>query len=249
MKIIFLGTNGWYDTNTGNTICILLRAEKFDVVFDAGMGLSKLDLYILNQNEKPVYLFLSHLHLDHVYGLHTLTKFRFRRGMTVCLPHGTKSAFDTLVNTPYTVPVADLPYPVNVIELPEEAGKLPFKATAGALVHKSITFGYRVEIDGLVISYCPDTGYCENAVKLSWGADLLIAECAFKSGQSNEDWPHLNPETAARIANEAGAASLALVHFDAAMYPALSDRKDSEEAAKRVFKNTTAAVDGMEIDL
>jgi ribonuclease BN (tRNA processing enzyme) len=249
MKIIFLGTNGWYDSNTGNTICILLKAEKYDIVFDAGMGLSKLDQYILNQDEKPVYLFLSPLHLDHVYGVHTLTKFRFSRGMTICLPHGTKSAFETLVNNPYTVPVADLPYPGTVIELPEEGGRLPFKVAAGALRHKSITFGYRIEIDGLVISYCPDTGYCENAVMLARGADLLIAECAFKSGQSNEDWPHLNPETAARIANEAGAASLVLVHFDAAMYPALSDRKASEEAARRIFKNTTAAMDGMEIEL
>ncbi|MEN6620185.1 MAG: MBL fold metallo-hydrolase [Smithella sp.] len=249
MKIIFLGTNGWYDTNTGNTICILLRAEKYDIVFDAGMGLSKLDQYIINQDERPVYLFLSHFHLDHVYGLHTLTKFRFSRGMTICVPHGMKSAFDTLVNKPYTVPVSDLPYPVNVIELPDEVGKLPFKSASGALVHKSTTFGYRIEIDGLVISYCPDTGYCENAVMLSRRADLLIAECAFKSGQSNEDWPHLNPETAARIANEAGAASLVLVHFDAEMYPALSDRKDSEEAARRIFENTTAAVDGLEINL
>jgi ribonuclease BN (tRNA processing enzyme) len=249
MKIIFLGTNGWYDTNTGNTICILVRAEKFDVVFDAGMGLAKLDRYILNQDEKPVYLFLSHFHLDHVYGLHTLTKFRFSRGMTICIPHGTKSAFNTLVNKPYTKPVVDLPYPVNVLELPEEGSKLPFKVEASALVHTTITFGYRIETDGSIISYCPDTGYCENAVILSRKADLAIAECALKSGQTNEKWPHLNPEAAARIANEAGAASLALVHFDAATYPALSDRKASEEAARRIFKNTTATVDGMEIDL
>jgi ribonuclease BN (tRNA processing enzyme) len=249
MKIIFLGTNGWYDTNTGNTICILVRAEKFDIVFDAGLGLAKLDHYIRNQDEKPVYLFLSHFHLDHVYGLHTLTKFRFSRGMTICIPQGTKSAFDNLVNKPYTKPIADLSYPVNVLELPDECGKLPFKTEARALVHTTTTFGYRIETDGCVISYCPDTGYCDNAVLLSHGADLVIAECALKSGQTNDHWPHLNPETAATIAREAEAASLALVHFDARTHPALSDRKVSEEAARRIFKNTTATVDGMEIDL
>lgn len=249
MKIIFLGTNGWYDTNTGNTICILIRAKKYDIVLDAGTGLPKLDQYIYNQDEKPVYLFLSHFHLDHVYGLHTLAKFHFSRGMTICVPQGTKSAFDILVNEPYTVPIVNLPYAVNVLELPEECGKLPFKVEAKALVHKSITFGYRMETDGFVISYCPDTGYCENAVILSNKADLVITECAYKSGQSNENWPHLNPETAARIAKEAGAARLALVHFAAITHPALSDRQDSEEAAKRIFKNTTAAMDGMEIDI
>lgn len=249
MKIIFLGTNGWYDTNTGSTVCILIRTKKYDIVLDAGNGLSKLDQYILNQDEKPVYLFLSHFHLDHVGGLHTLAKFCFSRGMTICIPHGTKSAFDVLVNEPYTVPIVDLPYPVDVLEMPEESGKLPFKVEAGAMVHKSITFGYRIETDGFVISYCPDTGYCENAVILSRKADLVIAECAFKSGQSNENWPHLNPEVAAGIAKEAGAARLALVHFAARTHPALSDRKDSEEAARRIFKNTTATQDGMEIDL
>lgn len=249
MEIIFLGTNGWYDTNTGNTICVLLRAEKFDIVFDAGMGLAKLDQYICNQDEKPVYLFLSHFHLDHVYGLHTLTKFRFSRGMTICIPQGTKAAFNVLVNKPYTIPVADLPYPVNVLELPEEGGALPFRVETGELVHTTITFGYRIAINGCVISYCPDTGYCENAVNLSRRADLVIAECALKSGQTNENWPHLNPETAAMIADEAGAASLALVHFDAATHPTLSDRKASADAARRIFQNTTAATDGMKITL
>ena len=249
MKVIFLGTNGWYDTNTGNTICILIRAKDFDIVLDAGIGLSKLDNYILNQDEKTVYLFLSHLHLDHVYGLHTLVKFHFSRGMTICIPQGTKSALNLLVNEPYTVPIGELPYPVDILELPEESGRLPFKIEARALVHKSVTFGYRIAADGFIISYCPDTGYCENAVSLSRQADLAITECAHKSGQYNESWPHLNPEEAARIAREAGAARLAMVHFAASTHPNLSDRRDSEEAARRIFPNTTAALDGMEIDL
>jgi ribonuclease BN (tRNA processing enzyme) len=249
MKIIFLGTNGWYDTNTGNTICVLVRTNNFDIVFDAGTGLSKLDHYITDQNEKPVYLFLSHYHLDHVCGLHTLAKFCFQKGMTICIPQGTKPCFHTLVNKPYTVGVADLAYPVNICELPEECLTLPFKADARALLHSSLTFGYRVETDGLIVSYCPDTGYCKNAVILSQDADLVIAECAYKSGQSSENWPHLNPEMASRIARESGAKRLALVHFDARTHPALSDRQDSESAARQIFGNTIATVDGMEIDL
>jgi len=27
MDVIFLGTNGWYDSSTGNTICILIKSE------------------------------------------------------------------------------------------------------------------------------------------------------------------------------------------------------------------------------
>ncbi|HOW90640.1 MAG TPA: MBL fold metallo-hydrolase, partial [Elusimicrobiales bacterium] len=73
MEIIFLGTNGWYDTGAGNTLCVLIRTRRFDIVLDAGNGLGKLDRYV--DGKKPVYLFLSHFHLDHVSGLHILLKF------------------------------------------------------------------------------------------------------------------------------------------------------------------------------
>ena len=46
MKATFLGTNGWYDTTTGNTVCILIETEKYDMVLDAGNGIHKLDSYV-----------------------------------------------------------------------------------------------------------------------------------------------------------------------------------------------------------
>jgi ribonuclease BN (tRNA processing enzyme) len=36
MKIIFLGTNGWYDTKTGNTVSILIVTKEHNIVLDAG---------------------------------------------------------------------------------------------------------------------------------------------------------------------------------------------------------------------
>ncbi len=100
-----------------------------------------------------------------------------------------------------------------------------------------------------VIAYCADTGYCANAVALARNADLLIAECAYAPGRSNEAWPHLNPEQAARIACEARAKRLALVHFDARQYPSLSHRDRAGKAAKTLFPCTDVALDGMTIVL
>ena len=74
MKIIFLGTNGWYDSATGNTVCTLIQTRKYDIVLDAGYGLAKLDKYC--DGTKPVFILLSHFHLDHIAGLHTLVKFK-----------------------------------------------------------------------------------------------------------------------------------------------------------------------------
>ena len=247
MKVIFLGTNGWYDTETGNTICTLVQTERYDILLDAGNGIHRATGLL--EGAKPVFLFLSHFHIDHIEGLHILAKFRFREGLTICAPTGGREILGTFINTPFTIPLAALPYPARILEMPEETASLPFSVKALPLRHASLTLGYRFEIDGRIISYCPDTGYCENAVALSLASDLLITECAYKEGQSFEEWPHLNPETAARIACEAGAKRLALTHFDAGVYASLPERKESEAVASAIFTATTAAVDGLQIDI
>jgi ribonuclease BN (tRNA processing enzyme) len=245
MKAIFLGTNGWYDTETGNTICTLIQTERYDILLDAGNGLHKADRYL--DGRKPAFLFLSHFHIDHIEGLHILAKFRFTEGLTLCGPEGCRAILRRLLDQPFTVPLADLPYPVGILEIPENTASLPFPVEALPLRHSSHTLGYRFAIDGRFITYCPDTGYCENAVTLARGADLLITECAYKDDQFFEGWPHLNPETAARIACEAGAKRLVLTHFDASVYQNLAERKEAEISSSRIFPATTAGTDGLEV--
>ena len=245
MNVVFLGTNGWYDTDTGNTICTLIATPEAVLVLDAGYGLAKLDRYVQPGDARPVFLFLSHFHLDHIAGLHTLTKFSLSGGLTLCCPEGGRAVLQTFVNAPFTVALEALPYPANVRELPEEAASLPLPVEALPLVHSGLTLGYRLEIGAKVIAYCPDTGYCQNAVTLARGADLLITECAYKEGQSSESWPHLNPETAGRIAREAGALRLAMTHFDARIYRSLPERMEAQTAARKEFPAAFAACDDM----
>ena len=246
-EVIFLGTNGWYDTDTGNTVCILVKFERYNVMFDAGNGFYKTGGYIDKDNE--VDLFLSHFHLDHLCGLHTLNKIKGVKKMKIFGPTGTRGVLKTIVNAPFTIPFDQLPFRVDIHELPEENNALPFSACYRTLLHSSLTYGYRIELDGRIITYCPDTGYCENAVELSRNADLLIAECAYKEGMENPEWPHLNPGVAAGIAKEAGAKRLALVHFDASIYKTLGDRKEAERQAQRIFRNTFAAEDDMKMEV
>jgi ribonuclease BN (tRNA processing enzyme) len=117
------------------------------------------------------------------------------------------------------------------------------------LVHPPLSMGYRFQLEGKVIAYCPDTGYCENAVALAKGADLLISECSFLPGENSTDWPHLNPQSAARIAKNAGSAQLALVHFDAAKYTTIELRKKAETEARKIFPNTFACEDDQVMEL
>jgi ribonuclease BN (tRNA processing enzyme) len=246
-KIVFLGTNGWYDTDTGNTLCILINTCSCTIILDAGNGIAKLNSYV--DFDKPAYLFLSHFHFDHIVGLHTICKYNFSQGLWICGQEGTASILGKILDAPFTAPIKDFQFITQFIEFPADKGEFPFSVVSLPLLHKSLTLGYRFEVDDKIITFCGDTGYCDNSVKLAENADLLITECAFQSGQENDDWPHLNPETAARIANESKAKRLALVHFDAEIYRTIEDRKNAQEAAQKIFPETVATIDDMIIEV
>lgn len=247
MKAIFLGTNGWYDTDTDNTVCTLIETDEYFIILDAGNGIFKIDEYITDK--KPIYLFISHFHLDHIIGLHILNKFDFSQGMYIYGQAGTKVILDLLINKPFTVPLSRLPFKVEVHELSDGVNHIPFQVKCRFLLHSSKCMGYRFQVDGIIITYCPDTGVCENAIELARNADLLIAECSFKRGQNNPEWPHLNPENSAQIAKDANAKKLALLHFDANIYRTLEMRERAQETAKEIFDNTVAAYDDIQISL
>lgn len=243
IKIIFLGTNGWYDTNTGNTLSILIETDEFNLILDAGGGLSKLDKWC--DQSKPTYLFISHYHLDHIWGLHTLTKFNFKNGLTIFGQPGISNFMTEFVNQPLTKPFDQLTFKTNILEVPYGIEQLPFKCEVAELLHASYTQGLRFEYKNRIISFCPDTGYCDNAVKLAKNADLLIAECAHLPGESNPLWPHLNPEIAAQLAQEAKAKKLVLTHFDAKNYPTIKSRKKALPFAKKIFKESYISKDDL----
>lgn len=248
MEVVFLGTNGWYDSATGNTICTLINSEKYHIILDAGNGIHKVDAYI--KDDKPVYLFLSHFHLDHIEGLHVLNKFRLSQGLKIFGQKGTGKTLNIIVNKPFTVPLDELPYQVEVHDLSEGPYKLPFPIECRFLLHASTCMGYRIELDRKTVAYCPDTGICENAIKLAESADLLIAECSHKPGEQSPSWPHLNPQDAADIARRAKARHLALTHFDAGRYTTVHERLDAVKSVEDLGEiAVTVAQDGMAIEL
>lgn len=245
MKVVFLGTNGWYSTELGNTSCVLINSERYYVVLDSGDGIYKLDNYI--KTEKPINLFLSHLHLDHIIGLHVLGKFRFKQKIGIYGYKGTRDGL-TIISHPYTAPFSDLPLKVEIQDLQEGIHYLPFPVTCKLLVHSDSCLGYRLELDNRVVTYCTDTGLCDNLYELAENADLLITECSFKPGQVEWGWPHLRPEDAANVAKQANIKQLVLTHFDASVYETVEDREQAEATAKKIFQETIAAYDGLEME-
>ncbi len=247
MKVTFLGTNGWYDTVTGNTCSVLIQSDAFDIILDAGNGIAKADNYCTQ--DKQTCLFISHFHIDHIAGLHTLVKFRFSRGLNIFGQVGTTAILNTLVAEPFTVPLNQLPYSVSIVELEAGEHTLPFPVECLPLVHPVPCYGYRMTIDGKVITYCTDTGVCDNAITLARNADLLITECGLKPGQENPDWPHLNPENAIHIAQEAHAKRLALMHFGAEVYRTLDDRREVQNRFGKECPGLVVATDDLTIEI
>jgi len=248
MKIIFLGTNGWYSTKTGNTVCALIESEKYYIIFDAGDGISKINRYI--KKNKEIFLFLSHLHLDHIIGFHSLAKLKHKKPFNIFVPKGMKKLLESVIRHPFAMSFKEFrDIKVNIFEFPKEKDRIPFSVNSLKLCHIDPSFGYRIELDGKSIVYCSDTGVCDNSLKLSLGADVLIHECSNKSGVFSGKWGHSNPEEAATLAKKAKVKKLLLTHFSANSFTFQKDRKMAELKAKKIFKNTKAAKDGMVVKI
>ncbi len=254
MKITFLGTNGWYSSPTGDTPCVLIETKDRYIILDAGNGMYKLDRYI--REDKPISLFISHFHIDHTSGLHTLAKFDFKQGIDVYVGQGRSRDFKTLVHPPFTIGyephpknIAQLKTPIRLHELSEEGESIPFFAQALPQHHAYIDHGYRLELEGKIIAYTGDCGLTEKVKPLAENADILISECSNKQTDSPDIWGHLDPMLAAQIAKEGKVKQLILTHFSPAAYPTLDEREEALAKAKEIFPNTIAATDGMEFSL
>lgn len=222
-----LGTNGWYSSKTGNTLSILIRSENYTLIFDAGDGIHKI-ADILSDIKTPVHLFLSHLHLDHISGLHTLAHLSFPKGLTIYGPPGTAEILGKFITYPFTVPISELKYQVQIFDLPEGRSELPYQVTASYLVHTQPVYGYRIELER-TITFCTDTGPCDNFLRLAHETDLLISECSYLPGQITPEWPHMNPEMVIELASRAKVKKLLLVHFAADLYTTLQLRREIQK--------------------
>lgn len=252
MKITFLGTNGWYSSPTGDTPSILIDTKDHYLILDAGNGIYKLDQFI--KEDKPISMFISHFHLDHTSGLHTLAKFDFKQGIDVYVGTGRAKDFQTLVNPPFTI--GYLPKPENIgqlkteirlYELSESGENIPFKAQAIKQHHAYIDHGFRFEIEGKIISYTGDCGFTDAARKLAKDSDVFICECAARDNTETE-WGHLDATQAATLAKESNVKKLILTHFGAHIYTTLESRKEAVEKAKKIFTQTYGANDLSEFE-
>ena len=108
------------------------------------------------------------------------------------------------------------------------------------------------ERPGASLVYCTDTVFCEAAVKLAEGADLLIHESTFSHAEADMAFQkqHSTSTMAAQTASEAGVGQLVLTHLSpryAAGNVVTAD--DLLTEARAIFPNTILAKDFLSVDV
>lgn len=127
-------------------------------------------------------------------------------------------------------------------------------------IHKSYahprngTYIYRVEWHGKSMVFASDTeGYIDTdqrLVKFARNTDLIIHDAQYTSddyANKKQGWGHSTPQMACDVARQAGAKRLMLFHHE----PTYSDDQiaEMEMEARKLFPNTYAAYEGLELVL
>ena len=91
MKLVLLGTGGYFPTAKRQTACLML--PEVGVVLDAGTGMYRLGR---NLQTKRVDIFLTHVHLDHIAGLTYLLNLVPKDVQSATVVHGEAAKLDAV---------------------------------------------------------------------------------------------------------------------------------------------------------
>jgi ribonuclease BN (tRNA processing enzyme) len=189
-------------------------------------------------------VFISHLHGDHFAGipfllLESLYETRRERPLTVVGPPGITERVHDLYRVMYReLASRGLPFAFECVEVTPGQGQrigavtlYPFRVPHQ---EHEISLGMRLTVDGKTILYSGDTGWTEELVTQSQGADLFICECCYYETQVDF---HLDYPRLAAQAGRFGCRRLVLTHVG------------REVLAKRDTLKHEIATDGLVVEL
>lgn len=247
----------------GNTACVEVRCGERLIIFDAGSGLRPLGNALAGELVDAD-LFLTHCHLDHVWGLPFFepcyvpdTRLRLWAGNL--LPDLTLyEVFARLLGEPLFPGGLDL-FKARLEFRDFVCGQTlhphpGLTLRTGPLNHPNQATGYRLEYAGHAVAYITDTEHVagaldDNVLALAHGADLMIYDCTY----TEEEYPpnagrgHSTWQQGVRLAEAAGAKRLAIFHHDPAHDDAVLDRITRE--AEAAWPGAIIAAEGLTLRL
>jgi ribonuclease Z len=243
MKLVLLGTGGYFPTSERQTACILL--PEVGIVLDAGTGMNRLGTHLKTDR---LDIFLTHAHLDHIAGLTCLINVVPEHVLANTTVHGEGPKLqavrehlfaDAIFPVPPSFQFAPLSGPFDI---PGD-GRL----TYFPLTHPGGSIGYRLDWPGHSMAYVTDTTASSDAayIEAIRGVDLLVHESFF--ADDVDDLPaitgHSALESVAEVAAKARPGRLVLVHLDP-----MNEGGLDVEIARRLFANTMIGHDGDEFE-
>lgn len=245
MKLVILGSTGYHPNDARQTACMML--PEIGVVLDAGTGMFRVRDWLRTPR---LQIFLTHAHLDHVFGLTFL--FDVLAGKNVdavevyAQPDKLTAIQDHLFS-PLLFPVMP-PCQFRTLEaktvLADGSELVHFP-----LEHPGGTIGFRINWPDRSLAYVTDTTARPSAsyIEAIRGVDLLLHECYFPDDEREmaELTGHSHTTPVAELAKSAGVGRLVMVHI----YPPSSEVDPvGADVARKIFPATEIAQDGMEID-
>jgi ribonuclease BN (tRNA processing enzyme) len=237
MKVTVIGCSGSFAGPDSSASCYLVEAPDTEdpertwrILLDLGSGA----LGALHRHVDPLTIdavLITHLHADHFFdisGYYVLRKYHPagpQPRIPVWGPRTTRSRVARAYGLPIDPGMSEEFTFKRIRKHEMQIG--PFAVTARRMDHPVEAYGFRIECNGRVLAYSGDTARCDALVELAGGADLLLAEAAFRDDVDNPPHIHMTGSDAACVAQEAHAAMLVLTHI-----PPWHDKQDAlHEAA------------------
>ncbi len=251
----------------GNTPCVEVQAGHHKFIFDGGTGLRVLGQELLKQLPVEAHLLFSHTHWDHIQGFPFFAPafmpgnrfhiygMRASDGKTI-----EKRLTDQMLHPNFPVPLQIMGGSLNFHDL--EAGQtiqvedIIIRNTI--LNHPGGSVGYRLEWQGLTVTYVTDTEHFPdaldpNVLALADQAHILIYDSTYTDdeyhevGNSKVGWGHSTWQEAIKIAKAAQVEQLILFHHDPLHNDVFLDEMGRQASCRH--RNTLVAQEGLTITL
>ena len=221
----------------GNTSCVEVSTsdEWTALVLDAGTGIRRLGLELVERGIEHVHLCLTHLHLDHLEGLRFFAPLWDERvTLDVWGPPSPVVTLRERIARSFSPPLFPIdlrrvPARVSFRDIPREPWAIDGVTLSAELVmHPGPTVGFRIEEGGATLAYLPDhepalVGPIAERTRdwLSGGsvaadADVLLHDAQYFADEYDDriGWGHSSVEDAVTYAHMVGARRLVLFHHE-----------------------------------
>lgn len=245
MKLILLGTGGYYANDRRHTACLML--PEIGVVLDAGSGMYRAGDHLKSSR---LDIFLTHTHLDHVIGLTYLLDIIPTEELGNVTVYGAPAKIKAVKEHVFD----DALFPVAPAFGIKPLEKSHALADGGTLTHFPLehpggSVGYRLDWPDRSMAYVTDTTASPDSdyIEKIRGVDLLVHEANFTDDQQEMATltGHSWLSGVAQVAASADVGRLVIVHIN----PQLPKDSDLDLAGmRRTFKNTEIGTDQKELE-